>query len=138
MGRGVYASMSTVGYVTEPILKISRAYAAWWANKKDQCLVTRDVESYIYCVNSAQGNKELLLSRVKTSLTNMFNELFDKIDALNVVAESVPPGDSFFIMKISGGVIQDGVYYDISRSIELFENTFELVKEGRLHASNIR
>ena len=79
MTKGVVGTMDTLGWVTEPSLKINRKIAYWFASRKDQSLVIRDVESFQYIKETMQGSKASLddfKRKIKNSLMNLFIESF--------------------------------------------------------------
>jgi hypothetical protein len=62
MAKGVVATMDTVGFITEPTVKIDRAIAYWFANRLDQCIVLRGIHSYQYVMAKHQNNKLNLIN----------------------------------------------------------------------------
>lgn len=75
MAKGVVATMDTVGFITEPTVKIDRAIAYWFANRLDQCIVLRGIHSYQYVMAKHQDDKgtdERFLEEIKKTSPSIY------------------------------------------------------------------
>lgn len=139
MAKGVVATMDTVGFITEPTVKIDRAIAYWFANRLDQCIVLRGTHSYQYVMAKHQddkGSEERFLEEIKKNLTEYLLQIFDSV---SVEAKSYRKneGDKMFTLILSGVVVQDDKKYDLARSVLINGETYRLVDEGRA-LNNVR
>lgn len=133
MPKGVVATMDTIGFVTEPKIKIDRAIAYWFANRIDQSLVIRNVHSYLYVVAKHQddkGSEERFLDDIKKNLTEYLLQIFDSV-SVEARAIRKNEGDKMFTLHLSGVVTEDGKRYDLARSVYVSGETYKLVDEGR-------
>lgn len=139
MPKGVVATMDTMGFITEPAIKIDRAIAYWFANRIDQCIILRNIHSYQYVMAKHQGDKrseERFLEEIKKNLTEYLLQIFDSasVDARSVRANE---GDKMYTLVLSGIVAQDGKTYDVARSVLVNGETYKIVDEGRA-INNVR
>jgi hypothetical protein len=133
MPKGPVATMDTVGYVTEPKVKIDRAMAYWFANRVDQCIVIRDVKSFQYVTSSHQddkGNTDRFIQAVKENLTQYLLQIFD---TASVEARAIREneGDKIFTLAISGVVGQDNKLYDLSDAVIVSGETYKRIATAR-------
>lgn len=139
MPKGVVATMDTMGFITEPAIKIDRAIAYWFANRIDQCIVLRDIHSYQYVMAKHQGdkrNEEKFLEEIKQNLTEYLLQIFDGV-SVEAHSKRENEGDKMFTLLLSGLVNQDGKNYDLARSVLVNGETYKLVDEGRA-INNVR
>lgn len=137
MPRGGVGTMDTLGWVTEPTLKINRKIAYWFATRRNQCITIKEVESYTYVKETVQGTKgsrDVILEAIERSLTKIISECFDRV-SVATRAEDVSTNGTAFRLLISGSAFEDGKEYDFSYSVLLHNKTFELIEEGR-HAED--
>lgn len=134
MSKGVVGSMDTLGYITEPTVKIDRALAYWFANRVDQCLIFRNVHSYQFVVASNQdskGNEDKFLADIKQNLNEYLLQIFDSV-SISAWAQRKEEGDRMFTLILSGVVAEDGKTYDLARSVIIEGGSYTLVNEGRI------
>lgn len=139
MPKGVVATMDTMGFITEPAIKIDRAIAYWFANRIDQCIILRDIHSYQYVMANHQGDKrseEKFLEEIKQNLTEYLLQIFDGV-SVDANSHRENEGDKMFTLLLSGIVNQDGKNYDLARSVLVNGETYKLVDEGRA-INNVR
>lgn len=133
MAKGVVATMDTVGFIREPVIKIDRAIAYWFANRVDQCIVLRNIHSYQYVVAKHQDDKrseEKFLEEIQNNLREYLLQIFD---AVSVTARSKREneGDKMFTLILSGVVSQDGKKYDLAHAVSVNGETYKLIDVGR-------
>lgn len=133
MAKGILGTMDTIGFITEPTLKLDRAIAYWFANRIDQCLIIRTVASYQYIIAKHQddkGSEERFLADIENNLREYLLQNFDGV-SVKAWANKANPGDKMFTLVLSGVAIQDGVSCDIAKSVLINGSTYELVDKGR-------
>lgn len=133
MAKGVVGTMDTVGFISEPTIKIDRCIAYWFANRIDQCLIIRTVASYQYVVAKHQGDKrseDRFLQDIENNLREYLLQNFDKV-SVKAWAQRKEPEDKMFTLVLSGEAIQDGKSYDISRSVLINGSTYKVIDIGR-------
>lgn len=139
MAKGVVATMDTVGFITEPSVKIDRAMAYWFANRIDQCIILRNIHSYQYVMAKHQddkGSEERFLEDIKKNLTEYLLQIFDSA-SVEAKSSREKEGDKMFTLRLSGVVAQDGKTYDLAKSVLINGETYKLVDEGRA-LNNVR
>lgn len=132
MAKGVVATMDTLGYLTEPMIKGDRLVAYWFANRVDQCIILRDINSFQYLTAKHQGDKseEKLLEDIEINLRAFLLECFDQA-SVAVKALRKEEGDKMFTLAIAAEFWQDGKRYDLAKSVILSGETYKLVDNGR-------
>lgn len=133
MPKGPVGTMDTVGFLTEPSVKIDRALAYWFANRIDQCIVLRDIKSYQYVTAKHQDDKkgvERFLTDVKDNLTAYLLQIFDGV-TIETKANRANEEDKMFTLLISGVVNEDGRTYDLASSTLINGETYKLIDKGR-------
>lgn len=132
MANGMVATMDTLGYLTEPTIKADRAIAYWFANRIDQCLILRDINSYQYLVAKHQDDhtEERLLQDVKKHLRDYLLELFEKV-SVEAWAKRENEGDKMYTLVVSAEFWQDGVRYDLAKSVIEAGSTYRTIDYGR-------
>jgi len=133
MPKGVVGTMDTLGWVTEPSLKINRKIAYWFATRKDQSTVIRNVESFQFIKETLQGSKAPLSEfkkTIKRSLMNLLLESFDDV-LIEINHQNVTNEGSIVNMIISGYCLENENTYDIAYSVYVNNKTYELIDEGR-------
>ncbi|QGH71905.1 putative virion structural protein [Klebsiella phage N1M2] len=133
MSKGVVGTMDTVGFITEPTIKIDRLIAYWFANRIDQCLILRNIHSYQYVIAKHQDDKkseERLLADIENNLREYLLECFEGC-SVSAWAKRENPGDKMFTLVLSGTVFQDGKEYDLAKSVLINGSTYELIDKGR-------
>ncbi|EBY9764069.1 hypothetical protein D5W64_13230 [Salmonella enterica subsp. enterica serovar Saintpaul] len=133
MSKGVVGTMDTVGFLTEPTVKIDRLIAYWFANRKDQCLIIRNVHSYQYVIAKHQGEKkgeERLFQDIENNLREYLLECFDAVE-VRAWGKRDDPSDKMFTLVISGQASQDGVVYELNKSVLINGSTYKLIETGR-------
>lgn len=133
MAKGVVGTMDTVGFLTEPTVKIDRLMAYWFANRKDQCLIIRNVHSYQYVIAKHQGEKkgeERLFQDIENNLREYLLEYFDAA-SVRAWGNRENEYDKMFTLVISGVVNQDGVEYELNKSVLINGSTYKLIEAGR-------
>ncbi|KAB3419264.1 hypothetical protein F9Z84_07100 [Escherichia coli] len=139
MAKGVVATMDTVGFITEPTVKIDRAIAYWFANRLDQCIVLRGIHSYQYVMAKHQDDKgtdERFLEEIKKNLTEYLLQIFDSV-SVEANSQRKNEGDKMFTLRLSGVVAQDGKTYELAHAVLVNGETYKLVDEGRA-LNNVR
>lgn len=137
MSKGVVGTMDTVGFITEPTIKIDRCIAYWFANRIDQCLIIRTVASYQYVTVNHQDDKkgeDRLLEDIENNLRQYLLQCFDGA-SVNAHAVRKEPGDKMFTLVLSGEVMQDGQKYDLAKSVLINGSTYKLIDNGRAVAN---
>ncbi|QDB70471.1 hypothetical protein CF8_0059 [Aeromonas phage CF8] len=131
---GIVGTMDTLGWVKEPTVKIDRLIAYWFANRKDQSIIFRNIQSFQYVVGKHQDDKQIdgFLEDVQNNLRSFLLECFDAAD-VTAAAPGWEPNLKMFTLAISGQVQQDGNKYDIAHAVQLNGKTFEKIAEGRRH-----
>lgn len=138
MAKGPVGTMDTMGFITEPSVKIDRAMAYWFANRIDQCIIIRDVKSFQYVTVNNQDEKkgdEKFLAAVKENLTQYMLQIFDTA-SIEVWAKRNDPGDKVFTLVISGQVGQDNKIYDLARSVYVNGSTFKIIANARAESND--
>lgn len=133
MPNGVVATMDTLGFITEPTVKIDRAIAYWFANRIDQCIILRNIHSYQYVVAKHQDDKrseERFLEEVQNNLREYLLQIFDAA-SVEAVAKKENEGDKMFTLVIRGVVQQAGKTYDLRHAVSVSGETYKLVEIGR-------
>lgn len=133
MSKGVVGTMDTVGFLTEPTVKIDRLIAYWFANRKDQCLIIRTVHSYQYVIAKHQGEKkgeERLFQDIENNLREYLLECFDAAE-VRAWGKRDNPEDKMFTLVISGQATQDGIVYELNKSVLINGSTYKLIDIGR-------
>ncbi|UQT03430.1 hypothetical protein YUBABA_02280 [Serratia phage vB_SmaM-Yubaba] len=133
MSKGVVGTMDTVGFITEPTIKIDRLIAYWFANRIDQCLILRNIHSYQYVIAKHQDdkkNEDKLLEDIKNNLQAYLLECFEGC-SVDAWAKRDNPEDKMFTLVLSGVVFQDGKEYELSNSVLINGSTYELIDKGR-------
>ena len=132
MAKGVVATMDTVGYLKEPTAKADRQIAQWFANRVDQSIIFRDIQSYQYVVGKHQNDFRVdeFLREIQSNLKSYMLECFDGVD-VSARAVNYEPGNKMFTLAVSATVEEDGVRYDVSQAVSINGKTYELVNEGR-------
>lgn len=133
MSKGVVGTMDTVGFITEPTIKIDRLIAYWFANRIDQCLILRNIHSYQYVIAKHQDdkkNEDKLLEDIKNNLQAYLLECFEGC-SVDAWAKRKNPEDKMFTLVLSGVVFQDGKEYELSNSVLINGSTYELIDKGR-------
>ena len=133
MAKGVVGTMDTVGFITEPTVKIDRLIAYWFANRIDQCIIIRKVHSYQYVVAKHQGDQkseERFLQDIENNLREYLLECFDSA-SVNAWAKREQEGDKMFTLVLSGVVFQDGNQYELNKSVLVNGSTYKLIEQGR-------
>lgn len=139
MAKGVVATMDTVGFITEPTVKIDRAIAYWFANRLDQCIVLRGTHSYQYVMAKHQddkGSEERFLEEIKKNLTEYLLQIFDSV-SVEAKSHRKNEGDKMYTLRLSGVVGQDGKTYELAHAVLVNGETYKLVDEGRA-LNNVR
>lgn len=133
MPKGVAMSMSLLGMITEPTLKLDRALAWFFASRKNQCIILRSVEGYVYVREHHQGTNitpehfcDLVGASLQRTLIKYFDEVY--IDAIPKLVEGLT---TVFTCYISCTAIQDGKQYDLAKSVLINNKTFELIDAAR-------
>ncbi|QDJ97050.1 hypothetical protein PQC07_gp222 [Aeromonas phage D3] len=132
MANGCCATMSTVGYLYEPLAQIDRLIAWWFANRIDQSVILTDIQSYQYVVASHQNDFRIdeFLQDVQRNLQSYLMECFEGAE-VKATAPNYEEGGKMFHLHISGVVERNGVRYDVASAVALSGKTFELVENGR-------
>ena len=133
MTKGVVGSMSTMGWISEPQLKAAKKIDYWFASRRSQCLVIREVESYQFVKESCQGTNitvKEFCRKLSSSLKRILLECFEDVE-VNVVPEDISEQGSVFRANISAIFTENGITYDLSKSVDINNNSFELIDEGR-------
>lgn len=133
MSKGVVGTMDTVGFITEPTIKIDRLIAYWFANRIDQCLILRNIHSYQYVTAKHQDDKkseDKLLEDIKNNLQAYLLECFEGC-SVDAWAQRENPEDKMFTLVLSGVVFQDGKEYELSNSVLINGSTYKLIDKGR-------
>ncbi|UQT02606.1 hypothetical protein SUREIYA_00070 [Serratia phage vB_SmaM-Sureiya] len=133
MSKGVVGTMDTLGFITEPTIKIDRLIAYWFANRIDQCLILRNIHSYQYVIAKHQDdkkNEDKLLEDIKNNLQAYLLECFEGC-SVDAWAKRDNPEDKMFTLVLSGVVFQDGKEYELSNSVLINGSTYELIDKGR-------
>lgn len=133
MTKGVVATMDTIGFIKEPEVKADRAFAYWFANRVDQCIILKNIHSYQYVVAKHQddkGSTDPFLAELKTNLTEYLEQIFDNV---SVDARAIKDNElsKMFTLAFSATFDQDGVTYQFNKSVMASCKTYELVMEGR-------
>lgn len=133
MSKGPAMSMSLLGMITEPTLKLDRCLAWFFASRRNQCITIRSVESFVYVREINQGTNitpEAFCDKVAESLQKVIVKYFDEayVDATPKFLNNF---DSMFTCCISCTAIQDGKRYDLARSVLINNKTFELIDKAR-------
>lgn len=131
MTKGVVGTMSTMGFVTEPQLKAAKKIDYWLEAKKNQSIIISEVESYSFIRESAQGTmitKDEFCERIQTSLKNIMLECFENVD-IEVRHEDYSPGGSVFKVFISATVYENGLGYDLAKSVLFNNKSYERIEE---------
>ncbi len=134
MSNGCVGTMSTLGFVTKDMnLAMDLHIAYWFAARRDQCKMIPDVPSFEWVLMQNQGDREKLLTEVKTTLTTYFQELTEQVEVLtSSTTESGNPDDGKFTMLVGVKcVTPDGKEYDLQRAVLVSGQTYELIKKGR-------
>lgn len=136
MTKGVVGSMSTMGFITNPRLKAAKKIDYWLASRKNQCIVIPEVESYQFIKESCQGTNISLddfCDKIKSSLNRLLLECFESVE-VTVEHEAVSPNGTMFRCNIGATITENGVTYDLAKSVYFNNNTFEKIDEGRKYA----
>lgn len=134
MAKPTVATMSKIGFIVDEIpLMIAKQMDYWFAGKRNQSTWIDNIESFDYILAANQGNKEAVLSAVKESLTNLYRELFTRVD---VTTDASPDGnyDANYTLIFAVRVIHEGIPYDLAESVLVTEQTYQRIKEGRRNA----
>lgn len=131
---GIVGTMDTLGWVKEPSVKIDRLIAYWFANRKDQSIIFRNIQSFQYVVGKHQDDKQIdgFLEDIQNNLRSFLLECFEGADVV-AAAPGWEANLKMFTLAISGQVQQDGVKYDLAHAVQLNGKTFEKIAEGRKH-----
>lgn len=131
--RGIAASMSLQGFITEPTLILDRAIAWFFASRRNQSIVLRDIESYVYIREINQGTNitpERFCDLISEGLQRVINCYFD-----SCYVEARPVYDTqsttMFTCYIACTGIRDGKHYDMAKSVLLNNKTYERVETAR-------
>ncbi|WNV45876.1 hypothetical protein [Aeromonas phage AerS_266] len=129
---GIVGTMDTLGWVDEPVVKIDRLIAYWFANRKDQSIIFRNIQSFQYVVAKHQDDKQIdgFLQEIQSNLQSFLLECFDAAE-VKARAPGYEVGKKMFTLAISGRVLEKDTYYDLSHSVILNGKTFEKIREGR-------
>lgn len=133
MPNGAVGTMDTIGFITEPTIKIDRAIAYWFANRVDQCIILRNIHSYQYVVAKHQDDKkgvERFLDDVQKNLTEYLLQIFEAV-SVSAHANRQNESDKMFTLVISGVVKQGGKPYDLAHSVAVSGETYKLIDKGR-------
>lgn len=133
MTRGVASSMSTLGHITEPTLKIDRKIAWWFAARKNQSILLTDVENFQYVREMNQGTNittSAFCDKIANSLEKILIECFDSVE-ISAYPEDISDNGSMFRCRINGVCYEDGIGYQINTAVIMNNKTFELVDKGR-------
>lgn len=133
MPKGVAVSMSLLGVISEPTLKLDRAVAWFFASRKNQCIILRDIEGYVYVRELNQGTNitpEYFCTLVGQSLERVLVKYFDEV-YVDAVPKLVDDLKTVFTCYISCTAIQDGKSYDLAKSVLINNKTFELIDQAR-------
>lgn len=133
MAKGPCMSMSLFGMITEPTMKIDRAIAWFFASRRNQCIVIREVDSYIYVKESNQGTNitpEAFCNDIADALRNVLLKYFE---SANVVAtpKYITEKGSMFTCLITCAAYEDGKWYDGAKAVTLNNKTFEVLEKAR-------
>lgn len=132
MAKGVVATMDTLGFITEPTIKIDRLIAYWFANRIDQSIILTGIQSYQYVVAKHQNDFQIdnFLKEIEENLRSFLLECFTNVD-VGVRSPDYEPVKKMFTLAISGQVEEDGKLYDLATSVAVNGKTFELIEKGR-------
>lgn len=133
MTRGVASSMSTLGYITEPTLKIDRKIAWWFAARKNQSILLTDIENFQYVREMNQGTNittSAFCDKIAISLEKILLECFDSVEIL-AHPEDISDTGSMFRCRINGMCYEEGMSYQINAAVIMNNKTFELIDKGR-------
>lgn len=132
MAKGVVGTMDTIGYLKEPSAKADRLIALWFANRVDQSIILSNIQSYQYVVAKHQNDFRIdeFLAEVQTNLRSYLQECFDGAEVV-ARAPNYLTVNKMFTLAVSATVEEDGVRYDVARSVEINGKTYERVNEGR-------
>lgn len=133
MTKGFVGSMSTMGFITSPQLKAAKKIDYWFAARKNQCLVVREVESYQFIKESCQGTNISVADfcdKIKASLERLLLECFETV-TVTVKNEAVSEQGTMFRCVIAATVTENGVMYDLAKSVHINNNSFEKIDEAR-------
>lgn len=132
MPKGIVATMDTLGYLTEPTVKADRAIAYWFANRVDQCIILRDIASYQFIVAKHQNDpsEERFLEDIRNNLREYLLEIYDKV-SVDAWAKRQEEGDKMFTLVLSAEFYQDGIRYELSKSVLLAGETYKVIDAGR-------
>lgn len=133
MAKGVVATMSTLGYISEPSVKLDRAYAYWIANRESQNHVMGKVESLLKVIGDHQNDKNTTDMFVEAAQRSLTNHLLGFFDAAEVFckAERITENGKCFNLIISATVVEDNVKYDLLKSVEVNGSTFNVIRKSR-------
>lgn len=139
MSRGVAGSMSLLGFITEPSLKLDRAVTWFFASRRNQCIVLREIEGYVYVREINQGTHitpETFCDYVAESLQRVLIKYFDQV---YVDATPYYPKENvttMFTCYISCTAVQGDKRYDLAKSVLLNNKTYELINKARHEVNN--
>lgn len=130
---GMVGTMSTLGWVMEPTAMVDLIYSYWFANRRDQCIILKGIQSFDFVIASHQGdtNIEGFLDDTEEGLRSLFLECFDTA-IVTVVSPDYSHTKKNFTLAISGTVYKDNKPYDVAKSVILNGKSFELIQEARL------
>lgn len=133
MAKGPCMSMSLFGMITEPTMKIDRAITWFFASRRNQCIVIREVPGFIYVRESHQGTNitpELFCNKVADELRDVLLKYFE-----NALVEATPKYltdlGSMFTCQIACAALEDGKWYDGAAAVTLNNKTFEVLEVVR-------
>lgn len=133
MAKGVAMSMSLLGMITEPTLKMDRALAWFFASRKNQCTVIREVESYVWIKEIHQGTRitpEAFCDLVAEGLQRVMVKYFDEA-YVDGAPKSVSAAGNVFTCYLKCTAIENGKQYDLAHSVLINNKTFELIDKAR-------
>lgn len=133
MPKGPAMSMSLLGAITEPTLKLDRCLAWFFASRRNQCIMIRAVESFVYVREINQGTNitaESFCDKVAESLQRVIIKYFDEA-YVDAYPEYKPSSNTMFTCYISCTAIVDGKRYDLAKSVLINNKTFELIDKAR-------
>ena len=133
MPKGVVATMDTVGFLTEPTVKVDRAVTYWFANRIDQSIILREINSYQYVVAKHQDDKGTEVKFLEDVQNNLKKHLLEIFEGASVSARAIREneGDKMFTLAVAGVVFEDGKEYDVAHSVYINGSNFEIIDKGR-------
>lgn len=129
MGSNI-PSLSTAGWIASVGQKAEYVLGCFITSEFSQStLFFGNITSLPHLIKEYGKDIDELTLKTKEQLTNIFSRYFDSNVTVNVKIDPIEDNESQLKIRFSAWVIEDGVEYNVARTIEYLDGTFRRVAE---------